>query len=222
MTLRAVAVAAGVVGDLAVLTGATAQDMAAQGRAAALLDGGHDLELADAQVAAVDPPIGRSVSLEDVGDFQCAARHDTLRWSQVLQWADDFPQDLGGDLGIEGGGLELLVAEQHLDDANIDLLFEQVRRKAVSEGMHRDAPVDLGCGRGGVDGAVELARGERIDGVLTGEQPAAGEDPAFGMGVPPPGAQLLEQDRREHGVAVLGPLPCSMRSTIRWLSMSLT
>src|SRR5271166_5996064 len=71
--------------------------------------------------------------------------------------------------------------------------------------MHRDAPVDLGRGCGGVNGAVELARAERIDGVLTGEQPAAGEDPAFGVGVPPPGAQLLEQDRREHGVAVLGP-----------------
>ena len=48
LALRAVAVAAGVVGDLSMLTGRALQNMAAERRAAAAFDGRHDLELAEA------------------------------------------------------------------------------------------------------------------------------------------------------------------------------
>ena len=54
-----------------------------------------------------------------------------LRRAQTLQRADHFAQQVGRHLGIEGGGVQFLVPEQHLDDADIDLLFEQVGRKAM-------------------------------------------------------------------------------------------
>ena len=48
-------------------------------------------------------------------------------YRQNLQWAGHFLQYIGGDLGIEAGGLQLAMAEQHLDQSDIDLLFQQVR-----------------------------------------------------------------------------------------------
>jgi hypothetical protein len=40
-------------------------------------------------------------------------------------------QDLGGHLGIQGGGVQPLVPQQHLDHPNVDLLLEQVGGKTV-------------------------------------------------------------------------------------------
>jgi hypothetical protein len=50
---------------------------------------------------------------------------------QRLQWTGDLAQHLGGHLGVERGGLEALVSEQHLDHADIHLLLEQVGGVAV-------------------------------------------------------------------------------------------
>ena len=75
LALRAVPVAAGVVGDLDLLAAFAAQDMSTQRRAAALLDGRHDLELTQAQVTALRLPPGRPVGAEDVGDLQGGAPH---------------------------------------------------------------------------------------------------------------------------------------------------
>ena len=70
LALRAVPVAAGVVGDLDLLAGLAAQDMSTQRRAAALLDGRHHLELTQAQVRALSLPPRRPVDAEDVRDLQ--------------------------------------------------------------------------------------------------------------------------------------------------------
>jgi hypothetical protein len=48
--------------------------MAAQGDAAALFDGRHDLQLAEAQVTALLLPQGRPVGAEDIRDLQGVAR----------------------------------------------------------------------------------------------------------------------------------------------------
>ena len=48
------------------------------------------------------------------------------RYRQNLQWAGHFLQYIGGDLGIEAGRLQLAMAEQYLDQADIDLLFQQM------------------------------------------------------------------------------------------------
>jgi hypothetical protein len=55
-----------------------------------------------------------------------------LRAVQLLQRTDHFAQQVGGDLGVERSGLQLLVPEQDLDHADIDLLFEQVGGEAVA------------------------------------------------------------------------------------------
>ncbi len=57
-----------------------------------------------------------------------------------------------------------------------------------------------------MEGPAELAGGERIDRLLAGEQPTAGQHhPVLAPG-PPPGAQQIEQGCRQHGIAVLAPL----------------
>jgi hypothetical protein len=45
-------------------------------------------------------------------------------YRQNLQRAGHFLQYIGGDLGIEAGRLQLAMAEQYLDQADIDLLFQ--------------------------------------------------------------------------------------------------
>ena len=52
-----------------------------------------------------------AVGAEDVGDFQGAVRHEEGLRRQLLQRADDLAQDFGGHVGVDGCGLELLVAE---------------------------------------------------------------------------------------------------------------
>ncbi len=70
LALRAVAVAAGVVGDRIGAAAGTVQHMPAQRRAAAGLDGRHDLELGQTQVAALLVSPRRPGAAEDVRDFQ--------------------------------------------------------------------------------------------------------------------------------------------------------
>jgi hypothetical protein len=51
---------------------------------------------------------------------------------QVFQRADHLAQEVGGDLGIQGRGIELLVPKQNLDHADIDLLLQQVGGETVA------------------------------------------------------------------------------------------
>ena len=75
LALRAMPVAAGVVGDLDLRAGVAAQYVSPQRRAAALFDGGHHLELTEAQVAVLRLPPSRPVGAEDVRDLQGGAPH---------------------------------------------------------------------------------------------------------------------------------------------------
>src|SRR3954452_6834818 len=113
-----------------------------------------------------------------------------------IERAHDHADGVGGDTRIERRGLELGVPEQHLDHADVDVLLQQVSREAVAQRVRRDPLGDLGPLSGGMDGPVELTRGERVDWVLSGEQP----DPRAGD--PPPVPQEVEQLRREHRKAI--------------------
>ena len=62
----------------------------------------------------------------------------------------------------------ILVPEQHLDHANVDLLLEQMRGKAMPQRVQRHGLVELSQLRRGTAGAVELARRQRVDPVLPG------------------------------------------------------
>src|SRR5262249_1027338 len=111
--------------------------------------------------------------------------------------AGDLAERLEGDTGVERGRIELLVAEQHLDYADVRLLLEQVCGEAMPQRVQRDGLVDLGHHRRGVAGAGELARGQRLPEGAPGKQPAPGPRRL------PPGPHQAEGRRREHRVSIL-------------------
>jgi hypothetical protein len=119
---------------------------------------------------------------------------------EAIQRAHDLADRLGGDAGIEGGGLELGVTEQHLDHADIDALLQEMGCKTVAQRVRRHPFGDLGHVSGGMNGAVELARGEMVDRVLSGKQLDLGPCD------PPPVTQQFQQLWGEHRKAILAPL----------------
>src|SRR3954451_25284612 len=94
------------------------------------------------------------------------------RGGEMLERAGDLAERLEGDTGVERRRVELLVPEQHLDDADVGLLLEQVGGEAVPQRVQRNRLVDLGQLRRGMAGAVELARRQRLHRIAPGEQPA--------------------------------------------------
>ena len=105
-------------------------------------------------MAGVGPAPRRSVAAEDIRDLQRRTRHarrasggrlDLLELERdVLERAHDLADRLGGDAGVERRGVELGVAEQHLDHADIDVLLEQMGGEAVPQRVQRHALVDPG------------------------------------------------------------------------------
>jgi hypothetical protein len=138
LTLWAVPIATGVVRDLGVAAARAALDVSAERRRAALLDRRHDLELAETQMSGLLPAPRRSVVAEDVRNLQGLPRHGRagsgarrIGQGQTLQRTGDRPQGGGGHLGIERRGLQLLVPEQHLNDADVLSVLQQIGGKAV-------------------------------------------------------------------------------------------
>ena len=140
LTLRAMPVAAGVVCDALVRAVLAALDVSAERGSATGLDRRHDLQLGEAHVTGVGLSPRRPVGAKDVGDLQADpeaaprgrgqpggvffVRLDV----QPVQRTLDVADRVDGDAGVERSRLELGMAEQHLDHANIDALFEQVGR----------------------------------------------------------------------------------------------
>ena len=62
------------------------------------------------------------------------------------------------EAGVKRGGIELGVAEQHLDEVDVGVLFQEVRGDAVPQCVWRDALLDRGSLGGGVNGAVDARR----------------------------------------------------------------
>ncbi len=98
------------------------------------------------------------------------------------------------------------MAQEHLDHPDIDLLLQQVGGKAVPQCVQAHRFIDLRRILGRVKDAAQLARGQMVDRVLTGKEPATRQHDAFLAAHTPPGAQEIEQIVRQHGVAVLAAL----------------
>src|SRR5215467_16200711 len=122
------------------------------------------------------------------------------------------------------------MAQQCLNHANIDILFEQMSGEAVPQRMWRHALLDARGLGGGTDGATELTGRQRFDRVAARKQPASRQQQAAPPALPPPDAQQFEQLWRQHCMAVprfregrlLPPLPRSTRNSMRLESMSPT
>ena len=85
LALRAVPVAAGVVGDDGIGAVLAARDMAAERRRAATLDRRHHLQLTEADMAGIGPAPCRAVAAEDVRDLQRWTRHEGSRVRRAVQ-----------------------------------------------------------------------------------------------------------------------------------------
>lgn len=85
----------------------------------------------------------RSTVAEKIRDLQRWARHANRTsggWlgllelaHDVIAQAHDLAYRLGGEAGVERRGIELGVAEQHLDHYDIDVLFQKMGGKVVPE-----------------------------------------------------------------------------------------
>ena len=64
--------------------------------------------------------------------------------AQPVERAGDVADRVDGDAGVERRRLQLGVAEQYLDHADVDALFEQMGGEAVPQGMRRHALGDPG------------------------------------------------------------------------------
>src|ERR1700756_871213 len=63
--------------------------------------------------------------------------------AELVERADHRPHRARGHLGVERGGIEPGVAEQGLDDADIDAVFQQMRGEAVPQRVRPDPLGDL-------------------------------------------------------------------------------
>src|SRR3954471_10833853 len=95
-----------------------------------------------------------------------------LEQAELVERAGHGAHRAGCDLGVEGGVVELRVPEQGLDDPDIGAVLEQVRREAVAECVRADPLGDVGRLRRLDDDAMELPGADRLQRMLTGEQPA--------------------------------------------------
>ena len=75
---------------------------------------------------------------------------------EMLERARHCPDRLGGDTRIERGRVQLGVPKQNLDNADIDILLEQVRSKAVAQRVRADALLDASGLRCFMNSPVEL------------------------------------------------------------------
>jgi hypothetical protein len=91
---------------------------------------------------------------------------------QSVERTDHGTHGTRGHLGVERGCLELAVAEQDLDDADIDAVFQKMCREAVAQRMRADPLGDLRCLRCLDDDAMQLPGTDRLRRMLAREQPA--------------------------------------------------
>src|SRR5271167_1830562 len=108
----------------------------------------------------------------------------------------------GGDLGVEGGVVQLRVPEQDLDDADINTVLEEMGCETVAQRVRSDPLGDL---RGLCrldDDAMELPGADRLHGVLSWEEPTVAMHNALLVPDLPPLAQQGEQVCRQHGIAI--------------------
>jgi hypothetical protein len=140
LALRAMPVASGVVGDLVPAAALAAQQVSTQRRTAALFDGRHHLELAQAQVAALGLAPGGSELAEDVGNLQGCPPHDgELRGGQDVQRADHLAQHGGGHMGIDRSRLQPMDLKTYSREA-----FARPARRAKADHRRGAGPRRVG------------------------------------------------------------------------------
>jgi hypothetical protein len=124
LAFGAMPVATAIVGDAHVAAVVALLDMAAECRGTAGLNCGHDPTLLIGEGGSMVGTIGSSVTAEDVRHFQrrpheeaCSAgrlstrRRGRHRETQTVEWAGGICDQMGGNLGIAGGGRQAGMTE---------------------------------------------------------------------------------------------------------------
>src|SRR6266849_8351378 len=134
--------------------------MAAERCRAAVLDRRHHLELAEADMAGIGLAPRWSMAAEDIRNLQPWTRQQRralggrLRLGllfdlllglvlvgpqrrEAIERAHDLADRIGGDARVERRRLKLGMSKQDLDHPNINVVFEQVRREAMAQGVWR-------------------------------------------------------------------------------------
>jgi hypothetical protein len=130
LAFRAMPVTAGVEGDpgVAALVVLATFNMATERSRAAVLDGRHDLDLAEADMAGIGLSPRRSMAAENIRDLQRRAGHGRgalrrrrvfpaplgliARVRQQVEWALDGGDHAGGDAGVARRRVEFVMAQQ--------------------------------------------------------------------------------------------------------------
>jgi len=194
VALGAVPVAAGVVAVLPGATVITGSEVSAEGGGAAGLDVAHGLAVRGQQARSAGLAVDRSGVAEDVRQLQ----HEGTGGSEALHQAVDGIAgglvDLLGEVGVDLGGSDAGMAEVDLDDAGIRVVFEQVSRVGMSQGVHVSALVNATELEGAAEGALEAGAGDGAgagrDEVARPTPEVSGEQP-LGRAM---GAPVLSED----------------------------
>lgn len=132
----------GIVGHADRPAGPAALDMAAQFGGPAQLDGAHRTALDASEMTVMSLPIRLAMAAEDIRHLQ-SRRHGRNRSArryyldvQPVEQARCAPDEAVRDLGIAPRRGQIVVAEQHLDNANVGAVLQQMRGEAVPE-RHR-------------------------------------------------------------------------------------
>ena len=85
-----------------------------------------------------------------------------------VEWAAHGHAAALEDVGVDHGGLDILVAEQVLDGADVVAVLEQVGGEGVAQGVAGDALVDAGQASGAMNGPLQAAGADVVAGTDTG------------------------------------------------------
>jgi hypothetical protein len=204
LTLGAVPVAAGVVGDHLVVAMVAPIEMSPQGGGPALLDSAHDLPLLGIHRLAELAAIVFSVLAEDVRDFQTWLAHVRARdllQGQGVERTGDLLDAWDGNVGVLGRGRDTLVSQEDLNHPQVGPRLEQVCGEAVTQGVRGRLFGESRRLPGAFEDLAHGRRGEGFAGILSREEPDTRFPP------PPILAQDKQQTGREHDVAVSAPFP---------------
>jgi hypothetical protein len=184
VTLGTTAVAAGMIGEHLGLACSAAPDLSAECRGPAVENVLDGTPMRGQHRRAVSRDVVRREATEHVGDLD-HDRASEAGHQPIEQTVQRHPGGRG-EMGVDGGGGDAGVAEQDLNDTDVDAVLDQPGRVGVSQAMRGYPALDAGRGDSGGEGIRQHAL---VDGCITvpvGEQPAR-----VAMG-PPQIAQRIE------------------------------
>src|SRR5450830_574110 len=131
------------------------------------------------------------------------------RLGQQVERAFDAGDHAGGNARVTRRGVQFVVTQQRLDDADIGAALEQMGREAVAERVQRHALLDPGRVGRLMEQAAQLAGGHRLAGLAARKQPTFfhGRSSIVSRWAHlPPLAQQIERFGRQHDMAILAAL----------------